>query len=599
MRLRKLPESLINRIAAGEEVERPASVVKELIENAIDADASEIVISIRNAGQNFISVTDNGHGMAREELSLAIQRHATSKLISNDLGLIDTLGFRGEALPSIGAVSRLKLTSGLKDYKEAWQIEVEGGKILNTKLAALSNGTCVEVRDLFFATPARLKFLKSERTERSRIQDVINRLAMAYPRITFLLTDCGKKLIDLKVSTNSLPNCRLSRLAAIMGKDFEKNSLPIDAEREGYQMTGYAGLPTLNRRNAAMQFLFVNGRPVRDKLILGATRGAYRDVLAQNRYPILVLFIDTPQRMVDINVHPAKSEVRFRDEGIVRGLIVSGLRHALAEAGHRSSTTVSNLALGSMQPGYPQHSSHLPEKPFLSSVHDYQDNKDFAQQKTILGLNVPLQSNDVKYDETIEQSLQDYPLGVARAQLHCTYIVAQTIDGVVIIDQHAAHERLVQEKIKESMGKGGVPTQGLLIPEVVELKSNARDSLLSREKELKNFGLAIEAFGQGAILVRETPAILGELNISGLIHDLADDLSELGESIALEERIGDVCATMACHSSVRAGRPLKSEEMNSLLRQMEKTPFSGQCSHGRPTYIELKLADIEKLFGRR
>ncbi|PPR80112.1 MAG: DNA mismatch repair protein MutL [Alphaproteobacteria bacterium MarineAlpha3_Bin5] len=599
MRLRKLPESLINRIAAGEVVERPASVVKELIENAIDADASEIVISIRNAGQNFISVTDNGHGMAREELSLAIQRHATSKLISNDLGLIDTLGFRGEALPSIGAVSRLKLTSGLKDYKEAWQIEVEGGKILNTKLAALSNGTCVEVRDLFFATPARLKFLKSERTERSRIQDVINRLAMAYPRITFLLTDCGKKLIDLKVSTNSLPNCRLSRLAAIMGKDFEKNSLPIDAEREGYQMTGYAGLPTLNRRNAAMQFLFVNGRPVRDKLILGATRGAYRDVLAQNRYPILVLFIDTPQRMVDINVHPAKSEVRFRDEGIVRGLIVSGLRHALAEAGHRSSTTVSNLALGSMQPGYPQHSSHLPEKPFLSSVHDYQDNKDFAQQKTILGLNVPLQSNDVKYDETIEQSLQDYPLGVARAQLHCTYIVAQTIDGVVIIDQHAAHERLVQEKIKESMGKGGVPTQGLLIPEVVELKSNARDSLLSREKELKNFGLAIEAFGQGAILVRETPAILGELNISGLIHDLADDLSELGESIALEERIGDVCATMACHSSVRAGRPLKSEEMNSLLRQMEKTPFSGQCSHGRPTYIELKLADIEKLFGRR
>ncbi|MBL95269.1 MAG: DNA mismatch repair endonuclease MutL [Magnetovibrio sp.] len=599
MRLRKLPESLINRIAAGEVVERPASVVKELIENAIDADASEIVISIRNAGQNFISVTDNGHGMAREELSLAIQRHATSKLISNDLGLIDTLGFRGEALPSIGAVSRLKLTSGLKDYKEAWQIEVEGGKILNTKLAALSNGTCVEVRDLFFATPARLKFLKSERTERSRIQDVINRLAMAYPRITFLLTDCGKKLIDLKVSTNSLPNCRLSRLAAIMGKDFEKNSLPIDAEREGYQMTGYAGLPTLNRRNAAMQFLFVNGRPVRDKLILGATRGAYRDVLAQNRYPILVLFIDTPQRMVDINVHPAKSEVRFRDEGIVRGLIVSGLRHALAEAGHRSSTTVSNLALGSMQPGYPQHSSHLPEKPFLSSVHDYQDNKDFAQQKTILGLNVPLQSNDVKYDETIEQSLQDYPLGVARAQLHCTYIVAQTIDGVVIIDQHAAHERLVQEKIKESMGKGGVPTQGLLIPEVVELKSNARDSLLSREKELKNFGLAIEAFGQGAILVRETPAILGELNISGLIHDLADDLSELGESIALEERIGDVCATMACHSSVRAGRPLKSEQMNSLLRQMEKTPFSGQCSHGRPTYIELKLADIEKLFGRR
>ncbi len=599
MRLRKLPESLINRIAAGEVVERPASVVKELIENAIDADASEIVISIRSAGQTFISVTDNGHGMTKEELSLAIQRHATSKLISNDLGLIDTLGFRGEALPSIGAVSRLKLTSSLTDHKEAWQIEVEGGKILNTKLAALSNGTCVEVRDLFFATPARLKFLKSERTEKSRIQDVINRLAMAYPRITFLLTDCGKKLIDLKVSTNSFPSCRLSRLAAIMGKDFEKNSLPIDAEREGYQMTGYAGLPTLNRRNAAMQFLFVNGRPVRDKLILGATRGAYRDVLAQNRYPILVLFIETPQRMVDINVHPAKSEVRFRDEGIVRGLIVSGLRHALAEAGHRSSTTVSNLALGSMQPGYPQHSSHYPEKPFLSSVHAYQDNKDFAQQKTLMGLNVPLQSNDVKYDEIIEQSLQDYPLGVARAQLHCTYIVAQTSDGVAIIDQHAAHERLVQEKIKESMGKGGVPTQGLLIPEVVELKSNARDCLLSREKELKNFGLAIEAFGQGAILVRETPAILGELNISGLIHDLADDLSELGESIALEERVGDVCATMACHSSVRAGRPLKSEEMNSLLRQMEKTPFSGQCSHGRPTYIELKLADIEKLFGRR
>ena len=598
MKLRKLPDSLVNRIAAGEVVERPASATKELVENALDAEAKHIDIIIRDGGKTLISVLDDGFGMTADELPLAIERHATSKLPFDDLQDITSFGFRGEALPAIAAVSRMKITSRTHIDSNAWSIMITAGKILDVMPASHTKGTRVEISDLFFATPARLKFLKTERTERNRIQEIVNRLAMANPSVNFSLSENGRDIISLKAKTSDLLDARLSRLGDIMGQDFQNNSIPIDAEREGYRMTGYASLPTLNRRNSAMQFLFVNGRPVRDKLLLGAVRGAYREFLAQNRYPMIVLFLDANPNTIDENVHPAKTEVRFKDDGIVRGLIVGGLRHALSEAGHRASTTVADAALGAarLSLGQSQLLVHTnPSTNFKTPIAP--DNHSFATH--LPGLDAPLRGPEISSKNTLDENIQNYPLGVARAQLHSTYVVSQTSDGIVIVDQHAAHERLVQEQIKKAMSKDGVMRQGLLIPEIVELKDNARSCLLSRKDELLAFGLSIEAFGDGAIIVRETPALLGEVNVSRLINDLADDLLELGDSISLEERLGDVCATMACHSSVRAGRSLKAEEMNALLREMENTPHSGQCSHGRPTYIELKLADIEHLFGRR
>ena len=605
MTLRRLPETLVNQIAAGEVVERPASAVKELVENAIDAGAARIDVTVRDGGQTSITVTDDGRGMTADELLLAIERHATSKLPDDDLTVIATLGFRGEALPSIGAVSRMTITSRTADADGAWSLALEGGRIRPPEPAALSKGTRIEVRDLFYATPARLKFLKTPRTEQSRIVEVMQRLAMAHPEIGFTLNDGNRDVIKLLAESGDLFDARLERLGAIMGRDFRENAFAIDAEREGYRLTGYAGVPTLNRGNAQMQFLFVNGRPVRDKLLLGAVRGAYREFLASDRHPLLALFLDIPPRHVDVNVHPAKTEVRFRDAAMVRGLIVGALRHGLAEAGHRASTTVAESALGAFRPGgLPMGRAgagggsgggyaYRPDSPSAGLA-----DRTNEFYRPLVGFDAP-PSARMEAEPDPAQPTADHPLGVARAQVHQTYIVAQTQDGIVVVDQHAAHERLTQEKIKAAMAAGGVQRQMLLIPEVVDMDESACERVLARADELAELGLAVEPFGTGAVAVREVPALLGETNVQGLIRDLADDLAEFDGAIALEKRIDEVCATMACHGSVRAGRRLSAEEMNALLREMEATPHSGQCSHGRPTYVELKLADIEKLFGRR
>lgn len=600
MTIRLLPETVVNRIAAGEVVERPASVVKELVENAIDAGSSRIDIVVRDGGRTFISVEDDGSGMSADELSLSVERHATSKLPDDDLLRIDTLGFRGEALPSIGSVSRMALTSRPKGSDGAWTVEVEGGRKIAPKPAALSAGTRIEIRDLFFATPARLKFLKTERTEFSRVVETLNRLAMAHPEIGFSLSDGTRRAVHLPpASGDLLEDKRLERLAAIMGRDFAENALPLNAERENVRLKGHIGLPTLNRSTATMQFLFVNGRPVRDKLFFGAIRGAYRDFLASDRHPLVALFLEIQPEAVDVNVHPAKTEVRFRDTGLVRGLIVGALKHALAEAGHRASTTVAAAALGAAQP----HTGHsgayaYPNRPSYPSRGLSETASAF--HSPLPGLNTaPTAAPEAEFPPTQAEEPADFPLGVARAQLHETYIVAQTPDGIVIVDQHAAHERIVHERINAALAANGVPRQGLLIPEIVEMDEPAAERIAARADQLAELGLAVEAFGPGAIAVRETPALLGETNVQGLIRDLADDLAEMDEAVTLKDRLAHICATMACHGSIRAGRRLNGAEMNALLREMEATPHAGQCSHGRPTYVELKTADIEKLFGRR
>jgi len=602
--LRRLPETLVNQIAAGEVVERPAAAAKELVENAVDAGATRIDVVIHDGGQSLISVVDNGHGMSRDDLTLSVERHATSKLPGDDLIRIQFLGFRGEALPSIGAVSRLTITSRRDGDENAWAIGVEGGIVSAPTPAAFSKGTQVEVRDLFFATPARLKFLKSTRAEQTHVTEAIKRLAMAHPKIGFTLSDAKRKILDFPPVNNGLFDARLDRLSAVMGREFADNALLIEAEREGILLSGYAGLPTLNRGNAALQFLFVNTRPVADRMLYGALRGAYRDFLAANRYPLVALFIDSPPDLVDVNVHPAKTEVRFQDQGLVRGLIVGAIKHALADAGHRASTTVSEAALGAM---------HTSGRPLAGRGQSH--SAAFVTARTPSHLSAGLREQNAQYhaplpslDQGVSAQVDmqaadpvdlQHPLGAARGQLHETYIVSQTQDGIVIVDQHAAHERLVEERIKNDMAQQGVKRQGLLIPEVVELDENACHRLISRADELAELGLVLDAFGEGAVVVRETPALLGEVDVHGLLRDLADDLAESDDTLALRDRIGDVCATMACHGSVRAGRRLNGDEMNALLREMEATPHSGQCSHGRPTYVELKLADIEKLFGRR
>ena len=602
MTIRLLPSNLVNRIAAGEVVERPSSVVKELVENAIDAGATRIDVVLRDGGRSEITVADNGRGMSKDELALAVERHATSKLPDDDLERIATLGFRGEALPSIASVSRFAIASRASGADEAWRLSVEGGVKGRPEPAAHPEGTRVEVRDLFYATPARLKFLKTERTELFQAVDAVNRLAMAHPEIAFTLKDGDASKIKLPASAGDLFAARLDRLAAIMGRDFRDNALPIDAAREGIRLTGFAGLPTLNRGNAALQYLFVNGRPVRDKLLYGAIRGAYQDFLARDRHPLVALFVEAPGDTVDVNVHPTKAEVRFRDPGLVRGLIVGALRQALAEAGHRASTTVADAALGALR----RHEGTRPDLPYGQSTGVPRGLAESAvryqappAQGGLATFDRPSAPPDAGMAADETPAAVDHPLGAARAQLHETYVVAQTRDGLVIVDQHAAHERLVYEKMKESLGRTGVARQGLLIPEVVELDEASADRLAARAGELAELGLVLERFGEGAVVVREVPALLGPTDVQGLVRDLADELAELGETLALKERLEEVCGTMACHGSVRAGRRLNGQEMDALLRQMEATPHSGQCNHGRPTYVELKLADIEKLFGRR
>ena len=602
--LRRLPTTLVNRIAAGEVVERPASAVKELVENAIDAGAHRIAVTLKEGGRTFISVVDDGVGMSAGELQLAVERHCTSKLPDDDLTHINTLGFRGEALPSIASVSRFTITSRPAGADSAWSLEIDGGAKGEPKPAAHPSGTRVEVRDLFFATPARLKFLKEPRTESGHVADAMRRLAMAHPAIGFRLESEERALLDLAAAPPSLLESsdgsgdkagRLARLGAIMGREFADNALAIDANREGFRLTGFAGLPTLNRPTSQHQYLFVNGRPVRDKLLAGAVRGAYQDFLARDRHPMAALFLEAPPEMVDVNVHPAKTEVRFRDAGIVRGLIVGALRTALSAAGHRASTTVSDAALGAFRP----HTGYSNALPMGGSGWTGSSiPRGLAEAAT--QFMAPLDGLSARFEaQTGEIATGNYPLGVARAQLHETYIVAQTDHGVVIVDQHAAHERLLHERLKGQLEADGVKRQALLLPEVVELGEDGARRLAARAAELAEMGLVLEPFGLGAVVVRETPAVLGEVDLQGLVRDLADELAEMGDHLALKEKVEQVCGTLACHTSVRAGRRLTVEEMNALLRQMEATPHSGQCNHGRPTYVELKLADIERLFGRR
>ena len=587
MTIRILPPDLVNRIAAGEVVERPASAVKELVENAVDAGARRIDIALRDGGRGLISVVDDGIGMSPDEMALALERHATSKLADDDLLHIATLGFRGEALAAIGAVSRLTLTSRPAGADSAFAIAVEAGAKSAAKPAAHAVGTRVEIRDLFFATPARLKFLKAARTERDHAVAAVTRLAMAHPEIAFSLADDGRELISLNAESGD--SARLARLARIMGRDFRDNAVALDATREGFRLVGHVGLPTLSRGNGQRQYLFVDGRPVQDRLFLGAVRAAYRDLLARDRYPLVAVFLETQAGAVDVNVHPAKTEVRFRDTGLVRGLIVGAIRQALATAGHRTATTVANAALGAVRPGSLPYSGggHVPAGLAAAAV-EFQGPP---------GLDLAAAPSGVAAFE--DSAARDYPLGAARAQLHRNYIVAQTADGLVIVDQHAAHERLVYERIKSALAAGSAPRQGLLIPEIVELDATEAEGLCARAEELAALGLVVEPFGRGAVAVRETPASLGVTDTAGLVRDLAADIAEMGRTTVLNDRLEEVCATMACHSSVRAGRVLNGAEMNALLREMEATPNSGQCGHGRPTYVELKLADIEKLFGRR
>ncbi len=601
--IRQLGDAAINRIAAGEVVERPASAVKELVENAIDAGSTRIAIDIADGGKTLIRVTDDGCGISGEDLPLALSRHATSKIDGSDLLNIHTFGFRGEALPSLGAVGRLTITSRVAG-DEAASIHVGGGKMEAVKPAALRAGTVVELRDLFFATPARLKFMRTDRAEAQAISDAVKRLAMAEPAITFTLRDVsgggeGRVTFRADRENGDLFDALHARLARVIGREFAENALQIDATREGIRLYGYAALPTYSRGAAVAQYLFVNGRPVRDKMLTGALRAAYFDFLSRDRHPAAALFIDCDPTLVDVNVHPAKSEVRFRDPGVARGLIVSALRHALAEAGHRASSTVANATLGAMKPE--------PAQPTPARVYQMDRPSQVARQVAYQAQAPGFAELSRDYSGSIvepapvvteEPPAQDLPLGAARGQVHENYIIAQTADGMVIVDQHAAHERLVYEKLKRQMAENGVAAQALLIPEIVELSESDCARLMAVADDLTRLGLTLEPFGGGAIAVRETPAILGEVDARAMILDILDELADQGESQTVQARIEAILSRVACHGSVRSGRRMRAEEMNALLREMEATPHSGQCNHGRPTYVELKLADIERLFGR-
>ncbi len=603
--IRRLPPGAVNRIAAGEVIERPAAVVKELVENALDAGARRIDIEVERGGKTRMVVTDDGCGMSADDLVLAVERHATSKLGPGadgdyDLTNIATMGFRGEALPSIGAVARLSMISRVAGAGSAWRLDVEGGEMSEPAPEGFGGtGTRIEVRDLFFATPARLKFLKSDQAETAAVGDVVRRLAMSRPDVAISLTSSGRKMLNLAAEAPGEAG-RLARLAAIMGRDFGDNAIAVDATRDSARVSGFAGLPTYNRGLPDKQYLFVNGRPVRDKLIVGAVRGAYADFLSRDRHPAVALFVDLPPPEVDVNVHPAKTEVRFRDAGTIRGLLVGALRHALAEAGHRASTTTSAYALGKMAP----HSGSA--APYQGAARANPFRRDFQNPDQGLadragdfeGTSSPNAREESAADSDDDQPA-DHPLGAARAQLHETYIVAQTADGLIIVDQHAAHERLVYERMKARLVEGRVAGQGLLIPEIVEMSADEIARLEPRFSEFQELGLVLERFGEDAVMVRETPALLGEVDVKKLVQSLADDLASIGDTVSLKEKLEEVCSSMACHGSVRAGRRLNGDEMNALLRQMEATPHSGQCNHGRPTYVELKLADIERLFGRR
>jgi DNA mismatch repair protein MutL len=602
MAIKQLSETLINQIAAGEVIERPSSAAKELIENAIDAGATRIEIATAGGGKGLIRITDNGCGMSPDDLELAIRRHCTSKL-SDTLDDIRTLGFRGEALPSIGSVAKLTITSRRQGAAEGSVISVTGGRLTEVRPAASNPGTIVEVRDLFFATPARLKFLKTERAEAGAITEIVKRMAIAFPGIRFVLSGTDRSTLEIPATGDD----HLARMAQILGTDFKDNAIEIDAEREDVLLTGFAGVPTFNRGNSAHQYVFVNGRPVQDKLLLSAIRGAYAETVPHGRYPVAVLSLKLDPALVDVNVHPAKSDVRFRDPGLVRGLIVGAIRQALTREGDRAATTGATHMMSAFRPGYSPSAvrpfasqawspATSPSRP-LSMTPDIQlGEKEQSQFADIL---MPTARAEHSYDAAATApETSRHPLGAARAQLHANYIVAQTEDGLVIVDQHAAHERLVFEEMRNALHSRRPPSQVLLIPEIIDLPEEDCDRLMEHATGFDALGLSIERFGPGAIAVRETPAMLGEVNVQGLVRQLADEIAEWDTASSLANKLEYVAATMACHGSVRSGRRMRPEEMNALLRQMENTPGSGQCNHGRPTYIELKLSDIEKLFGR-
>jgi DNA mismatch repair protein MutL len=622
MPVRQLSEGVINRIAAGEVVERPASVVKELVENALDAGARRIEVLTDGGGRRLIRVSDDGVGMTHADLALAVERHATSKLAGDDLMAIATLGFRGEALPSIGAVARLAIVTRHAGEPHAWAITVDAGAKSAVKPAALARGTSVEVRDLFYATPARLKFLKSDRSEAEAVRDVVRRLAMARPDVAFTLAGEERAPATWAAALPGAPG-QLARLGDVLGPEFRANAVPIGAERETVRIAGYAGLPTLTRANSLGQYLFVNGRPVRDKLLVGAVRGAYADYLHRDRHPLVAIFVTVDPREVDVNVHPAKSEVRFRDPGLERGLVVRALQQELGRHSQRAASTGGSATIAAFRLASSFYSSPAnaptrpspasgggmkgegrggwdwrasPARPISSAAFAAAGLAEAVQAAFEAG--APAADARAAIAEPSPDHI-DHPLGAARAQLHETYIVAETRDGLVIVDQHAAHERLVYERLKTALDRDGVARQLLLIPEIVELDPADCERLVARADALARFGLVIEAFGPGAVAVRETPALLGAIDAAALVRDLAEHMAEWDDGLPLERRLMHVAATMACHGSVRAGRRLKPEEMNALLREMEATPNSGQCNHGRPTYVELKLADVERLFGRR
>ena len=589
--IRQLDEAAINRIAAGEVLERPASAVKELVENSIDAGAQRIEVVIADGGKTLIRVSDDGCGMAADDLPLALSRHATSKIDGSDLLNITSFGFRGEALASLGAVGRLLITSRTAG-DGAHSIAVSGGRVSDVRPAALTSGTVVELRDMFYATPARLKFLRTDRAEAQAVTDVVKRLAMAEPFVTFTLRDASdgdsRVVFRADAQTGDLFDALHGRLQTVLGRDFADNALRINAERDGFHLTGYAALPTYSRGAAVAQFLCVNGRPVRDKMLLGALRAAYIDVLSRDRHPVAALFVDCDPMLVDVNVHPAKSEVRFRDPAIVRGLIVSGLRHALAGAGHRASSTVADATLGAMQPQHTTPRVYQMDRPSFSA-------RSLTFQAQAPGF---AEMPSARVEPPADDTSADLPLGAARAQVHENYIIAQTATGIVIVDGHAAHERLVYEKLKSQMATNGVAAQALLIPEIVELSDHETAALLDIADDLARLGLTIEPFGSNAIAVRETPAVLGEINAAAMLRDILDELADQGDSASVQARIEAILSRVACHGSIRTGRRMQAAEMNALLREMEATPHSGQCNHGRPTYVELKLSDIERLFGR-
>lgn len=600
----RLPPEVVNRIAAGEVVERPAAVVKELVENALDAGASQISVAIEDGGLKRILVEDDGCGLSGNDLAVALERHATSKLVPDAEGHVDllnihTMGFRGEALPSIASVSRMRIVSRAAGEASA-EISSDAGRIDGPRPAAFTGrgntGTRIEVGDLFHATPARLKFMRGERAEALAVTDVVKRLAMANPSVGFTLENNGRTVLRFVAETADETG-RLARLGAIMGREFSDNAIAIDADRDGARLSGFAGLPTLNRGNAQMQYLFVNGRPVKDRMLTGVVRAAYQDFLARDRHPMLALFVDLEPEEVDVNVHPAKTEVRFRDAASIRGLMIGALRHSLAGAGHRASTTVAGFALGRARPEEAS-TGVLWQAAYSPSLRPVTLLRGVAQapRDAFVSENAPAARIEA---EPAASGKGEFPLGAARAQVHETYIIAQTADGIVIVDQHAAHERLVYEAMKRQMEEGGVLRQALLIPDIVELTEEEASRILERAGDLAALGLELEAFGTGAVCVRATPALFGEMDTAGLLRDLADDFAEYEAGLALKERFEEVMGNMACRSSVRAGRRLTGDEMNSLLRQMEATPHSGQCNHGRPTYVELKLSDIERLFGRR